>query len=81
MSENGENTKVQVDESLVGRVMDKAAVADRRALFAAVQAAVAACVDLSYRGTTFDDAMRRIERALDVGGPYGSREHLSSLDG
>jgi hypothetical protein len=67
------------DEHIVSRIMDKAAIADRQALFAALQAAVAAIVDLQHRPDLSGAPFERVERALDVGAPYGSPEHLASL--
>jgi hypothetical protein len=57
------------DEHIVSRIMDKAQAADRQALFAAVQAAVAAIVDLQHRPDLIGDPFERVERALDLGAP------------
>lgn len=65
---------------LVGKIMDKAASADRRALFAAVQAAVGGMADMAHRSESFEDGLRRIDEALDVGAPYGSPEQLAYLE-
>lgn len=70
------------DDEIIGRIMDKAAKADRRALFAALQAAVGELID-----THHDPLGRRrprqpfciVEQALDRGAPFGSPEHLAEL--
>lgn len=69
----------QVSLPIVSRVMAKAATAERRALFAGLQAAVVTITDMYYavdrpHGPEFDTFLERIEEALDVGGPYGSPE-------
>ena len=56
---------------MIGRIMDKAATADRRALFAGLQAAVAGITDVGYRGKTMDQAFGEVERRLDLGMEYG----------
>jgi len=76
---SGENIVVR-DENIVGRIMDKAATADRRALFAALQAALGPIIDAKY-GRVDEGGLERVEKALDLGAPYGSPEHLASLSG
>lgn len=51
--------------------MDKAQLADRRALFAGLQAAVVLLIDWKH-GTPYpEEAIRNVERALEIGQPYG----------
>jgi hypothetical protein len=70
------------EDDTVGRIMDKAAEADRQALFAALQAALLAMVDMQYRGVSDLGApLARVEAALDLGAPYGSPKHLRSISG
>lgn len=56
-----------------GRIMDKAQGADREALFAALQAALARIVDTGLdRGREAVQAdLAEVERRLDYGHPYG----------
>lgn len=57
--------------SEISRVMDKAQLADRRALFAGLQAAVVLLVDWKH-GTPYpEEAFQNVERALEIGQPYG----------
>ena len=67
-----------LDSNLIDRIMDKAAAADRRALFAAVQAAVGEIVDAHY-GMPREHTLQAVEKALDLGAEYGSPEHIASL--
>jgi hypothetical protein len=75
------------DENVIGRIMDKAGEADRRALFAGLQAALVAMTDLYYssgrptsaHAPSLDEFMSRIEKALDVGAPYGSPEQIAEV--
>jgi hypothetical protein len=69
-----------MDDEIVSRIMDKAATADRRALFAALQAAVHSLIDYRYGRITDESGITAIEKALDLGAPYGSPEHIESLD-
>lgn len=67
------------DDDPVGRIMDKAQGSDRQALFAALQAAVGVMIDAKYRGFP-DDGFARVEKALDIGAPYGSPEQIASME-
>ena len=67
------------NDDIVGRIMDKAAEADRRALFAALQAALGQIIDAEYGGYR-GGGLKGVERALDVGAGYGSPEHLSKIN-
>lgn len=65
----------------VGTVLDKAAKADREALFAALQKAISEiihyvnCVD--RRGiVSLNESMKKIDRALEIGAPIGSSKQL-----
>jgi hypothetical protein len=66
------------DEMIVERIMDKAAQADRRALFAAVQAALGPIIDTEY-GMYRGQGLERVERALDVGAEFGSPEQIAHI--
>ena len=68
-----------MDDEIVGRILDKAAAADRRALFAALQAALHGMIDGEH-GHYRPGGIDRVERALDLGAEYGSPEHLASLE-
>lgn len=65
-----------MSDDIIGRIMDKAAKADRRALFAALQEALLQITDLQY-GMTRRDPHEAIEEALDVGAEHGSPERLA----
>lgn len=73
-----EERKSRERSESISRIIDKAAVGSRLALFAAVQAAVGSIVDESRPDV--DYRLARIEKALDIGAPYGSPEHLASLE-
>jgi len=79
MNDRTEPTDDDVDR--VGRIMDKAATADRRALFAALQAAVGEIVDAHYRPTGMPRyaPLSRVEEAIDLGAEVGSPEHLAHV--
>jgi hypothetical protein len=63
---------VSQNSEIISRVMDKAQRADRQALFAGLQAAVVALVDIKHgQPSTADEAFAQIERAIDHGRPYG----------
>jgi hypothetical protein len=66
-----------MDDAIVGRIMDKAATADRRALFAALQAALGPIIDGEH-GHYRKGGLELVERALDVGAPYGSPEQAAA---
>jgi len=72
-------TEMMADDNIVGRIMDKAAEADRRALFAALQAALGQIIDAEHGGYR-GGGLESVERALDVGAEYGSPEHLSNIN-
>jgi hypothetical protein len=62
-----------------GDIMDRAASADRRALFAALQAALVVITDLCLRpkgDAPLDQHLGRVAAALDLGAEYGSPEHI-----
>lgn len=70
----------------VGQIMDKAASADREALFAALQAALVTITDLYYavprpHGPAIDEFLERTNTALEIGAPYGSALQLARLQG
>ena len=67
------------DPEITGRIMDKAATATPRALFAALQAACVSLVDAEF-GHCQPGGLERVEEALDLGAEYGSPEHLASLE-
>jgi hypothetical protein len=67
------------DEDIVGRIMDKAAMADRRALFAALQMALSEMIDLQFGGRRGSNPYVRVEEALDLGAEVGSPEHLAHI--
>lgn len=67
------------DDNIVGRIMDKAATSDRRALFAGLQAALGEVIDLQHGGHRGGDPFVRIEKALDLGAEVGSPEHLAAM--
>jgi len=67
------------DDDVVGRIMDKAEKASRRALFAALQSALSEIIDLQYGGRRGGSPYSRIEEALDLGAEVGSPEHLAHL--
>jgi hypothetical protein len=66
----------QPDHEIVGRIMDKAATANRRALFAALQAAITQITDARFGGFRSNPYLV-VEEALDVGAEYGSPEQLA----
>lgn len=57
------------DHEIVGRILDQAAHADREALFAALQAALAIGLRLPYR--TLREDYLHVEHRLNIGHPYG----------
>jgi len=69
------------DDNIISRIMGKAAVADRRALFAALQAAVAVIIDLHYQPQQDRDPFERVEAAIDLGAEFGSPEHIARAEG
>lgn len=62
---------------IVTRIMDRATTATPNALFGALQAALGVLSDLEHRHGTPGEGMRRIERALEVGGPVGSPQWIA----
>lgn len=68
----------ELREGDAGRIMDKAETADRRALFAALQAALGPIIDAEF-GRYRGGGLRLVEEALDRGAEYGSPEHLAEV--
>lgn len=68
----------RADNEITGRIMDKAATANRRALFAALQAALGPIVDAEYGGYR-GGGLQQVEEALELGAEAGSPEHLEHV--